>query len=259
MTRHLFFSLTCIMLITLPGAAQVDMNALMKSAGMQVEPDNGPIVLNTFVGSLRLEMHQYSRNGQTAADEWKEEKTSPANMEYASNSQYTLVKMKSKEKEGQNFGMLTDHKAKVQYMLTQDAKGQKMAIKQRKTKVVVPDEKSDDDVVVKRMDEQRTILGHTCIKYVATAKDGQWTGWVAERMEAPFEDMMRQSSSSNDRMAEKMRLMPGFALEWEWISADGTERHVAYVRDLQMGEVDAKAFSLDGYTMMDMSNPASIR
>lgn len=247
--------------------AQVDVNKLIQQkmqeqsktgqpsggAGVTMETDNDPIVLNSFIGSFKLEMHSYVPASKAAASQWAEEKSSPMEMDYTSSAQQTLIRTKGKEKGQESFGMLTDHKARLQYMLTQDASGKKMAIKQRKMKVQVNEKEGADEVDVKRMDETREILGYTCTKYVATTKDGVWTGWVAERTKAPFEDMMRQARKGNDHMAENMRRMPGFALEWEWISKDGTQRQVTYVRDLVMDSVDEKAFSLDGYQIQDMT------
>jgi hypothetical protein len=147
--------------------------------------------------------------------------------------------------------MMTDLKNKWQYMLMTDKEGKKTAMKTRKQKISM-DEKKTADPNVMKTSETKTIEGHTCTKVIVKSQDGVWTGWVAEDVKAPFEDMARNLKQGNERLAERMGKMTGFPLEFEWVSADGKDKTVTYIRDLQYGKVDASVFSLDGYEVTEM-------
>lgn len=234
--------------------AQGDINKMIQDAmakhgggtGVKVTEDTGPFVPNEFVGSFTMEMHAFT-NGT-------EEKGSPMNMQYWSDTDKTLMQSTAPEMQGQEMKMLTDLKGKFQYMLITDKKGRKTAMKQKKMKVTITEEEMKDQPVVKRTDAVKTIDGHKCVKYIATSKDGEWVGWVATDIKAPFTDMARNASKGSENINKGMGEMPGMPLEWEFTSADGKEKAVCYVRNLIAGKVNGDVFNMDGYEMMDMTS-----
>lgn len=231
--------------------AQVDINQMIQErmakqggGSAHVADDNDPFVPNTFTGSFKLENHHFA-NGA-------ERKDSPTTMRYWSTPEKTLVKMEMPDQKGQDMRTLTDLKEKWQYMLIDDGKGGRTAMKSRKKKVVM-DEKSDvskTDVTV--TDETKVIDGHTCTKVISKSPEGTWTGWVAKDVPGAFQDMARTIRSGDPRMAASMSKLDGMVLEFEWLSADGKDTMHCYVRDLVVGKVDASVFSLDGYNVTEM-------
>lgn len=229
-------------------SAQIDLSKIMQqpAGGVKVEDDKSPFVPNTFIGSFRMEMHSF-KNGQ-------EDKNSPTNMRYWSSAEMTMMKTEAAGmKEGEEMKILTDLKNKHQYMLMTDSDGKKTAMKQRKKNITMDEDKLKSEADVKKTSETREIEGHACTKYIVTTEDGTWTGWVAEDMKAPFEDMARSAAKGNERMQQNMHEMPGFPLEFEWVSTDGKDKTVSYIRDLRYGSVEESVFSLDGYEIMDMT------
>lgn len=244
--RLSFLFLACATLST--SWAQIDLSKIMQqqSGGVKVEEDTSPFVPNTFIGSFTMEMHSF-KNGQ-------EDKNSPTNMRYWSNAEMTMMKTEATGmKEGEEMKILTDLKNKHQYMLMTDSDGKKTAMKQRKKNITMDEEKLKAETAVNKTSETKQIEGHACTKYIVTSEDGTWTGWVAEDVKAPFEDMARNAAKGNERMQQNMREMPGFPLEFEWVGTDGKDKTVSYVRDLRYGSVDDSVFSLDGYEVMDMT------
>ena len=226
-------------------SAQIDMNAIMGQQGMKAEDDNDPFVPNAFVGSFRMEVHHYTGT--------EENKGSPTNMHYWSNTDMTVVKTEMPDSKTQDVKMLTDLKGKWQYMLMTDEKGGKTAMKSRKKKITVeqkPGSGKEPEVTI--TDETRTIEGHVCRKVIVKSEDGTWTGWVAEDVPTPFADMARHVKTGDPRMMDRMTALKGCALEFEWVDANGKDRTVCYVRDLAVGKVDPAVFSLDGYEVMEM-------
>ena len=253
MTTARFLALSTTIALSTVLIAQTDINkmvqdAMAKQAGggsVKVTEDTDPFVPNDFIGSFTMEMHTFT--GET------EDKGSPIKITYHSDADKTLMQTSAQGMEGQEMKMMTDLKGKFQYMLMTDKKGKKTAMKQKKMKVTVADEKSKDQPVVKRTDAVKTIQGHTCTKYIATSKDGEWVGWVAPDVKAPFTDMTRNSAKGSESINKGMGEMPGMPLEWEYVSADGKQKGVCYVRNLVVGNVSGDVFNLDGYEVMDMT------
>lgn len=227
-------------------AAQVDVNKLMQQhmgGGTKIEDDNSPFVPNEFIGSFRMEMHMF--DGAT------EQKNSPTNMRYWSAEDKTMNKMEMAEEKGRDMRMMTDLKGKWQYTLMTDEKGKKTAMKSKKKMVTMGEEGKGKDAEVTETAEAKTIEGHTCTKTIVKSEDGTWTGWVAKDLKAPFADMARSvGHRGEDKMMKSYKGM-GFPLEFEWVGTKG-DHMVCYVKDLNVGPVDAGVFSLDGYEVTEM-------
>lgn len=217
----------------------------MAGGGMKVEDDNSPFVPNEFVGSFRMEMHMF--------DGAAEKKNSPTNMRYWSTEDKTMNKMEMPDEKGRDMRMMTDLKGKWQYTLMTDEKGKKTAMKSKKKKVTMAEEKATKEPEITVTSETKTIEGHVCTKTIVKTEDGTWTGWVAKDIKAPFGDMARSvGHRGNDKMMKSYKGMQGFPLEFEWVDAKGTDRIVCYMKELKVGPVDAGVFSLDGYEVTEM-------
>lgn len=252
-------SLSTLLSVTalLSASAQFDMNKMIqqkmaKPQGQQgssgtdvkVEDDTDPFVPNTFIGSFRMENHMY-KNGI-------EEKNSPSNMRYWSSAETTLMQTEVPDQKGQDMKILTDLKGKWQYMLMTDEKGKKTAMKSRKKKIVVKEDTQKAGSEVTVTDETKVIDGHTCKKVVVKSEDGTWTGWVAEDIPAPFNDMARNVKGGDPEMTRRMSEVKGFPLEFQWDDANGKDRMVCYMKEVVSGKVDESVFSLDGYEVTEM-------
>lgn len=248
-------------LFALPLSAQTDIQQKMlermqknksgneaKAPEVKVEDDNDPFIPNQFTGSFRMEMHQY-KNG-------KEEKGSPVNMQYWSSPEMTLVEMAPDGKKQGTVRMLTDLKGKWNYMLMTDEKGEKTGMKSRKKKITVSGADEEDNTKFTVTNETKVIEGHTCNKVIGTNDDGTWTAWIAKDIDVPFTDMSRSLAGNNARGKKATypasKELHGFPLEMESLSADGKDRTVIHVRELKLGPVDPKVFSIEGYQMMEM-------
>jgi GLPGLI family protein len=245
--RHLVYLLSCSVLLS--AAAQTDMNQMiqerMAASGVKMEDDTSPYVPNEFVGSFRMEMHMF--DGAT------EQKNSPRNMRYWSAEDKTLNKMEMPEEKGRDMRIMTDLKNKFQYTLMTDEEGKKMAMKSKKKKVTMTEEKPTKEPEITVTNETKTIEGHLCTKAIVKTEDGTWTGWVAKDVKAPFSDMARNvGGRSDDKMMKSFKGMPGFPLEFEWVNAKDGGRMVCYMKELKVGAVDESVFSLDGYEVMEM-------
>jgi len=247
MSRTLLSLAAATLLLTGTATAQFDMNAILQQqgAGIQMVPDTDPFMPNVFIGSFNMEMHIYE-NG-------KEQKQSPANVSISSSAEkiafHTTVPGVKEQ-----MRMIIDQKEKWQYMLVDDGKGNKMAMKTRKMKVIgTEEEKNTNAADVQVTDETKTIDGHLCKKLIAKSEDGTWIGWMAQDIEVPFElfmrDMQRGGGNFHD---DAITGIHGFPLEYEWTSTDGKERMQSFIRDLKVGKVDEKVFSLDGYQVMEL-------
>lgn len=237
--------------IAATSTAQFDINSILQQqgAGMRMEDDNDPFVPNTFTGSFNMEMHMFE--GAT------EKKESPMNLRYWSNADMTLVQMAMPGGAGRDMKVMTDLKGKWQYMLMADAEGKRMAMKSRKKKIVVADSAAQKQNAMEEMDitvtsEKKTIEGRVCTKVIGKCAEGLWTGWVAKDLEGPYADMARHVRAGDANMNKRMSEVQGFALEFEWIPADGKDRIVCYIKDLLPGTVDGDVFSLDGYEMIQI-------
>ncbi|HOY28228.1 MAG TPA: DUF4412 domain-containing protein [Flavobacteriales bacterium] len=243
---HLLSFATAAILLGNPATAQIDINAILQQngSGMQLVPDTDPFTPNTFVGSFTMEMHLFE-NG-------KEQEHSPANTTIHSSAEKIAIESQTpgvKEK----MRMIIDQKEKWQYMLMDDGAGTRMAMKTRKMKVVNdnPDAHLAGDV--RMTDETKTIDGHLCKKMTATDSSGTWIGWMAQDIDVPFHSFMKSvSSTGGDIHDDALVGVHGFPLEYEWTSTDGKERVQCTIRDLKMGSVDEKAFSLEGYQVMEI-------
>ncbi|HRH37138.1 MAG TPA: DUF4412 domain-containing protein [Flavobacteriales bacterium] len=216
------------------------------NGGVRMQDDNDPFVPNEFIGSFRMEMHHYKAD--------VEEKNSPTNMRYWSTTDMTLNHMELPERKGQTMKMLTDLKGKWSYMLVDDGKGKRTAMKSHKKKVVMEERKGEHkEPTINVTSETKVIEGHTCTKVIVMNEDGTWTGWVAKDVKAPFAEMMRANGQrGSDSHMKAMNGLQGMPLEFEWAPTDGKSRMVCYIKDLVVGKVDASVFSLDGYEVMEM-------
>jgi hypothetical protein len=237
------------LLSCIPTMAQVDINKAIEermrqhAAGQGAADERVPMVPNTFVGSFRMESHNY-RNGA-------ELKESPTNLRYWSSPERTLTKVELPQGKGQDMRLMLDLKDGWQYMLMTDDKGKRTAMKQRPTRTDISG-KDGAEPKVTVTKETRDIDGHTCTKVIAESTDGTWTGWVALGMPGPYRDMLRTVRTGDSRLTKRMSDVNGFALEWEWTDANGKDRTQGFIRELVTGKVDESIFSLDGYQVTEM-------
>lgn len=246
MRKHILPLAAGALLLATTATAQVDMNAILQQSGsnMRMEPDTDPFVPNAFVGSFTMEMH-FFENG-------KESKNSPASSTIHSSESKLAFDSKSPEMK-ESVRMIIDQKEKMQYMLMDDGKGNKMAMKTRKMKVTGMEESNRNAADIQVTDETKTIDGHVCKKMIAKDEDGTWTGWMAQDIEMPFHSVMRDMRGKGAEMHDDaLAGVHGFPLEYEWVSNDGKERVTCRIRDLKLGTVDEGAFSMKGYQLMEM-------
>lgn len=253
--RELLFLL--VLALSAPRSiAQIDVNKMIQqrmakgqggqegSGDVKIEDDDTPFVPNAFIGSFRMEMHHF-QNGI-------EEKDSPTNMLYWSKEDMTLTKMIMPDADGQDMRILVDLQNKWQYMLMTDGSGGKTAMKSRKKKVTIDSTHDHAAAEVNMTNETKVIAGHTCVKVISKSEEGTWTGWVAQDLPTPFEDMMRNVSNGDPRMSGRMPSEKGFPLEFEWVDADGKTSMHCYMKDVQVGKVDESLFNLDEYDQVEM-------
>lgn len=239
-------SLAVALLLAAPTTAQVDINAILQAsnAGVQMVPDTDPFSPNTFIGSFRMEMHLY-KNGS-------EEQHSPMDMLMHSSAEKTCMETRTPGVKEQ-VRMLIDQKEKWQYMLMDEGTGNRMAMKTRKMKVVSTTDEQVSAPDVQVTDETKTIDGHLCKKLISKSEDGTWTGWMAQDIDVPFHSFMRDMHQNGQHMySGAIAGVHGFPLEYEWISSKGDERIQCYIKDLKLGVVDEKIFSLDGYQVVEL-------
>lgn len=216
---------------------------------VKVEDDNDPFTPNAFVGSFRMEMHNF-KNGV-------EDKDGPMNMHYWSSPDMTLIGMadiSAKAGSGTEMKVLTDLKGKWTYMLMKDPRGNKTAMKSRKKKVTFTDDRNEqENGKFTVTDETKMIDGHLCKKVVGTTDDGTWTGWVAQDIAVPFTDIANSMTASSMRKKrQNWQGLQGFPLEFETMDKNGKDKTVVYVKDLQVGKVDPGVFSISDYKVMEI-------
>lgn len=221
--------------------AQSILNAL---GGLKVEEDNSPFVPNEFIGSFVLEQHFY-KNGE-------ERNYSPKTLRYWGSEDKTLFYSVEKEDKHDEMRILTDLRAKYTYTMRTDKEGRKTALKMHKKTMSMKEDKGSAPPEVKLTAETKTILGHTCVKVIYTDKKGTSISWMAQDVPAPLGDLTRGLGSGNATMQETVRSFKGFALESEFIDADGKNRSTNLVKELNVGSVDQAVFSLEGYEIQEL-------
>ena len=236
------FLTTLTFLTLLQTHAQSDL--LKAISGLKVEEDNSPFVPNEFIGSFVMEQRFY-KNGE-------ERKHSPSTMYYWGSEDKTLLYSLDKDAIAEDMRILTDLRAKYTYSMQTDKDGRKTALKMRKKNMTMKEDKSAPPPEVTVTTETKTILGHTCVKVIYTDKHGTSTSWVAQDVAAPFGDLVRGMGSGNATVQEAMGSFKGFALESEFVDADGKNRSTNLVTELQLGPVAATVFSLDGYEIQEL-------
>ncbi|MBK9419462.1 MAG: DUF4412 domain-containing protein [Flavobacteriales bacterium] len=240
-------TLTTLLLTTTALFAQTGMEQMMKqygaAANVKVEDDNDPFVANTFVGSLTMEMQAWE-NGKAATEK-------PMEVHVWNSESKTLTEFSAGE--GKSMKMLNDLKGKWTYMLMEDAKGGKMAMKTHKKKVTYTgdDSKEQDDWKVTTTGETKTIDGHVCTKVVGSGKEGTWTAWVAKDLQIDLGQMMG-GMGSGGKNASAWNDVKGFPLEMEMKDEKGNTTMRMQAKDIHVGAVDEAVFSLAGYQVMEM-------
>lgn len=226
--------------------AQVDLNAILRQTGEQgiaVQEDNAPFVPNLFIGSFTLEMHLF-RGAQ-------EEPHSPLFTSITNSRDKTLLTTRHPGSV-MDTRVLTDLKDKWQYILVDDGQGAKTAMKMRRLMVDAGQglQLAGD---ARMTDETKVIDGHMCRKMTSRNEEGTWTGWLAGDLEIPFAEVMRglQGQGPNDR-SQEIAGVHGFPLEYEWVSADGSERIVCHIRNLKQGAPDEGVFSLEDHQVIEV-------
>jgi len=237
--------LAATLMLAAPATAQIDMNAMLQQSGnVRMVPDTDPYAPNTFVGSFRMEMHIFEKG--------TESEHSPMDMLIHSSAEKTSMETRTPGVKEQ-MRILIDQKEKWQYVLMDDSKGSRMAMKTRKMKVVSTADEQVSAPDVQVTDETKTIDGHLCKKLIAKSDDGTWTGWMAQDIGVPFHSFMRDMQQNGQGThSGAIAGIHGFPLEYEWLSADGNERVQCHIKDLKLGAVDEKVFSLDGYQVMEL-------
>jgi len=218
----------------------------MLPPGMTVVDDNDPFTPNTFTGSFRLEM----RSTHNGADDPQGARS----LRYWGSTDMALTEasLGAMGVTG-TLRILVDLKGKWQYMLMDDPRSGRTAMKLRKKKVLMAEKPTDATAMdVRLTGEKRVIQGHACVKVVATGTEGSFTGWVAEGLPSPFGDMQRVVSSGDPLMDQRMGGVQGLPLEFEWKDARGMDGMRCTVHDVVVGRVDPAMFSLDGYRVMEM-------
>ena len=216
---------------------------------IKMEDDKDPFKPNAFVGSFRMEMHFFQQG--------TEDPNGPANMQYWSSTDMSLVGMtpeRSNGTAGTDLKLLTDHKGKWSYILMTDPKGNKTAMKSPKKKYILADDgRQELAAKIQVTKETKVIDGHTCTKVIATLEEGTWTGWVTKDIAVPFSDIAgTMSRNALARGSGNWDGIPGFPLEYEMADTEGRKTIHAYVRDLHVGEVDPQVFSISGYKVMEV-------
>ena len=248
--RHMRYLLSLLFCSTfLIVSAQDDLQKMiqerMAASGVKMEDDTSPFVPNEFVGSFRMEMHMFK--GTAEAEH------SPTNLRYWSSEDMTMNKMEMPSEKGRDMRIMSDLKNKYQYTMMTDEEGKKMAMKSKKKKVTMAEEKTTKEPEITMTSETKTIEGHVCTKTIVKTEEGMWTGWVAKDIKAPFGDMARNvGHSGDDKMMKTYKGMSGFPLEFEWVDAKAGDRMVCYMKELNVGPVNPSIFSLDGYEVMEM-------
>ncbi len=233
---------TLAFLILFPAHAQSDV--LKALGGVKVEEDNSPFVPNEFIGSFVMAQHSYKGG--------VERKYSPNNLHYWGSEDKTIIYSADKDGRSDDMRILTDLRAKYTYSMQTDKNGHKTALKMRKKNMTLKGGKEAGTPEVTVTTETKTILGHACVKVVYKDKNGTSTSWVAQDVPAPFGDLVRGLGHGNVAMQEAMRSFKGFALESEFIDADGKNRSWNVVTELNVGPVDQSIFSLDGYEIQEL-------
>lgn len=209
---------------------------------MALEDDHDPFVPNTFIGSFRMETHRFT-NGM---------ESKPNDMLFWSSPDKTLMQMYAPSADGRTMRTMTDLKDKWTYMLMDDGKGKRTAMKAHKKKLAKKEVAEEKRPEVTVTNETRTIDGHVCTKVIAKTANGTWTGWVAKDVPAPFGDLMRSMQGDQRSEMAAWREVQGFPLEYEWVGKDAKDKVVVYTKDLKLGPVDESIFSLEGYEVVEM-------
>lgn len=234
--------------LALPALAQTGMEQMPAAlSNVQFEDDNGPFVPNTFIGSFRMEMHNF-KDGQ-------EQPESPVDMHFWSSTDKTLTSFRTDKANGTEMKMMNDLKGKWSYIMMGTPNGQKTAMRSHKKKLVHTGEGGDaaKGINFTETKETKTIDGHACTKVIGRSKDGVWTAWVAKDMPTPFGDLVRNMGQVRQAGAmQQWSGLKGFPLEMEMQDLGGNDKTVIYVKDIKEGPVDERLFSLDGYKMMDV-------
>lgn len=207
--------------------------------GLKVEEDNSAFVPNAFIGDFTVEQRHY-KNGE-------ERKSSPNTLHYFGVEDKTLMYSTDQEGTDNNTRILIDLRTKYTYSLSPGSKGHMSALKVRKKNLTVKELKDGKQPEVTVTAETRAILGHTCVKTIIKDEHGTVPCWIKEDVPAPFGDMMRNMVPTGSTDKSK-----GFALESEFIDADGKNRSTNTVKELRFGPVDAVVFSLDGYEVQEL-------
>ena len=248
----------CAALLAIPATAQSDPDHRpmespsrngasigMSMGDMKVVDDNDPFEPNTFIGSLRMEIHSF-KNGEEA-------KESPMEMQLWNSPDKTLISLNAAKTQGTDLKMLNDLKGKWSYIMMATPNGNKTAMKSHKKKIITSGDDKDKNIQFTVTKETKTIDGHPCKKVISRSEDGIMTAWIAQDIPMTFGDLLRnmRQPGQPDRF-EAFDGVKGFPLEMTSESIDGKEKTVTYVKDLHLGPVDENIFSLEGYKLMEI-------
>lgn len=193
-----------------------------------------------FTGSLRLEF-QGSVNGEN-------DKSGPEGAQITIQGEKLLVEFTVVG--ARHMGELVDFGTKTQHILMVDEQGTQSAMVRRLEREFIVN--ADTTNNPERAEETRTMEGYTCRKYLFSDAYGTAEIWIAEGEDVDVSEAFRRMGADSTIGAVPGMSVVGVVLESTWTSADGSIKTVTRTKDLKVGKVKKDAFSLDGYTVLDL-------
>ncbi len=249
-------TLITALLVPYFAAAQIDLNKMMlqkqpgsdQKGSVQVQEDESPYVPNSFVGSYRMEMHIFKKG--------VEDKHSPMNIRYAFQKDMTAMNIENMDEKARTMRMLYDLPNKWQYMLMDDGKGKKSAIKQKMKKIKMDTDKKNgaDEMKISMTDEYKDIDGHKCRKITGENAEGKGEWWVAQDVDIDMMQVMSIVEARGRAHDEYARFGgKGLPMEMNWEKTDGSDRITMSTKEIVIGKADPGFFDLSGYQVTDMT------
>lgn len=202
---------------------------------------------NDFVGSFTMNITEY-KNG-------KPSKSSPMKINLYFKGD--LVAFVPTLKEGQYTTMIYNLKEKSVTTLI-DQEGEKTGMKMKIPGMLLKEEEKDKfDFTITPTDEQKTIAGYSCRKYLTESVESSGYVWVTEEIDLDysrvFEFLNIEKKKSNNSMSS-LRDLKGFALEAYSKNKEKDEAYEMKISDLNIGKVNEEIFDISEYTITDMSS-----
>lgn len=153
--------------------------------------------------------------------------------------------------------IIVDHGAKKQYMLM-DANGQKMAMAMDLTDIEKAIEQSKDPKVTITK-ETKVIDGYKCTKVITETDETISEMWLTEDLGLNYGDLYKMVSSNKSPQGSNygipvMKNVKGFPVQMVITDKKKNEPMTVNIKNISKAKVEDKAFSMEGYQMMDMGN-----